>query len=152
MADMRYFDESTSSWKGWGGTGAPNVSLRDTAPSGTTAQRDAAYPNPTGGETWNNTDTGRREFFNGATGQWEPDQLLIGGGSVVYGLARKGEAIQAATQYAGFRVDVPGTGTWSATFVDGGTVSFTPTAGEQFPWHVSSVTPASGGSGIGYLP
>ncbi len=70
----------------------------------------------------------------------------------VSGLISKGEALAAGTAYHGFRVDVVGTTAWGASFVNGNAVSFTPIAGEEFAWDVSTVTPGTGGSGIGYLP
>lgn len=79
---------------------------------------------------------------------------VIGGPSnpvPVSGLVAKGAALVTGTAYQGFRVDLPGSTTWSATFSGGGTVSFTPLAGEEFPWSVSSVTPGTSGTGIGYL-
>ena len=69
----------------------------------------------------------------------------------VSGLISKGGVLGAGIAYHGFRVDVVGTTAWSATFTNGVTVNFTPLAGEEFSWDVSTVTPGTGGSGIGYL-
>ena len=69
----------------------------------------------------------------------------------VSGLVSRGGVLVAGTAYRGFRVDVVGTTAWSATFTNGVTVNFTPLAGEEFSWDVSTVTPGTGGSGIGYL-
>jgi hypothetical protein len=80
-----------------------------------------------------------------------------GGAAHVYGLARKASDLAAATTYSatetlGFHVDVVGSTAWSATFVDGGTVSFTPVAGEHYPWHLSSITSGTGGTGVVFIP
>ena len=84
MADQRYYNPTTKQWENFEGLGGSGqVTIRDTAQSGTTAQRDAAYPSPQGGEVWDNTDKGYREFYNGATGAWEKDQQIIGGAAVV---------------------------------------------------------------------
>ncbi len=69
----------------------------------------------------------------------------------VSGLISKGGALVADVAYNGFYVDVVGTTAWSATFVNGGTVSFTPIAGKSYPWAVTSVVPGTGGLAIGYL-
>lgn len=75
----------------------------------------------------------------------------------IYGLARKASDLAAATTYnstevVGFYVDVAGSTAWTAVFIDGGTVAFTPTAGEHYPWHLSSITSGTGGTGVLFLP
>ena len=70
----------------------------------------------------------------------------------VSGLISKGEALAAGTAYHGFRVDVVGTTAWTFTFTNGGTVSFTPVAGEIFDWDGQFTVIGTGGSGAGYLP
>lgn len=70
--------------------------------------------------------------------------------SLVRTLHTKGEALTAATEYVGFRVVLAGTGDWSATFINGGTVSFSVSAGETFDWHVSNVTVGTSGTAIGF--
>lgn len=58
------------------------------------------------------------------------------------------------TEYRGFFCVAPGTGsTWTVTFVNGGSVTFTPEAGKEYKWHVSAIntTGVTGPSYIGYV-
>ena len=84
--------------------------------------------------------TGVRTYFG-------PANPLPVGGSV-----SKGEAIAVNTRYIGCRLDVVGTTAWTFTFTNGGTVSFTPVAGEILDWDGQFTVIGTGGSGTGYLP
>lgn len=62
------------------------IEVKDTTQSGTTAQRDVAYPSPSGGDTWDNTTKGYREYYDAAdpTGGddgdgWKRDMLSLDG-------------------------------------------------------------------------
>lgn len=56
-----------------------DVRIFDSTPSGTTAERDAAYPSPDGGQMWDNIDVGYRQIYNAASGAWEKDQQYTNG-------------------------------------------------------------------------
>ena len=70
----------------------------------------------------------------------------------VSGFISKGGVLGAGIVYHGFRVDVVGTTAWTFTFTNGGTVSFTPVAGEILDWDGQFTVIGTGGSGTGYLP
>lgn len=86
-----------------------------------------------------------------------PEKIKVTGGATnVYGLARSGADLAAgatynSTEVLGFYCEVAG-GDWVMTFVGGGTVTFTPTAGTHYPYHLSSITSHASGTGVVFIP
>jgi len=77
--DEYEYKGSTAGWMKTKSGGSTNTSIVDNTQSGTTAQRDAAYPSPSGGETWDNTDLGYRQWYNPLASAWELDSYLLSG-------------------------------------------------------------------------
>lgn len=73
-------------------------------------------------------------------------QHITDGGAHVFSLSTNADRLDGSAQtyttnqIYGFTVEVAGTGDWTATFAGGNTVTFTPTAGKDYGWHLTSLT------------